>query len=154
MMTEESLRLLEALESENFPGHVNQDVSFAQHNTTTNKNKSGVVDVTFAKSGSRHNNTTSSSGRNSSFSRSSKNRSRWSLPSETSLNDGVSLADRFSARKPSKGLTSEELQLDALKRQRAEKQLKKQKMQKYYSKLLNGKVGGTSSAGRNSVIKQ
>ena len=119
MMTEDSLRLLGGLESENIPGNLNQDISFA---VSSVKNKLEVADVTFAsgKSGSKVS-STAQSGRNSSASR-----ARWSLPSETSLNDGVSLAERYAKHRqarPSK--TSEELELDTLKKQRAEKQLQK-----------------------------
>ena len=76
----------------------------------------------------------------------SKQRARWSLHSDVSLpEDGLTLADRFAKSKKSiaKTLSTEELQLDLIKKQRELKQQEKTKMRSFYNKTTGSKPGKT-----------
>ena len=106
-MDDESFFVLEEVENK-MPNNANKEVSL-----TTAKNSKNSLDVTFAvgaRTGVSGSSKESQQGRSSSASRGSKiSRARWSLPSETSLNDGVSLSERYAKHQEDKGKSTEEL---------------------------------------------
>ena len=100
-----------------------KDFSFIQGKSKQPSQK--TLDITFAggNENGRGQKTSSSSQRSSlgqsSMGRKSKGsmgRARWSLPSDESLNDGLSVSERYAQRKLAKTKSSEELGLEALKK--------------------------------------
>lgn len=61
----------------------------------------------------------------------------------------MTISERYAKRKQDRGKSTEELQLEQIKKQREEKQLMKAKTLSYFTK-----IHGTVSISKSSVIKQ
>ena len=122
--------------------------------------KKQALDITFAATGAKnqHLQRTSSSSQRSSMvskgrlSKGSSGRARWSLPSDVSLNEGMTMSDHQQDKKSKKGMTSEDLMLDQIKQQRAEKNLLKSKTKTYYAKM-SSKLGQEVNQTKQAVTQ-